>query len=77
MADGQYKIWENLARRMAQRQGLRLEKCRRRDPHAYDYETYQLVTVVGKHGIYASGFETGYGLTLVDVFEILTEEDKQ
>lgn len=37
------KIRENRLRRMAQRQGLRLEKSRRRDPRALDYGAYWLV----------------------------------
>jgi len=37
------KVRENRMRRMAQRQGLRLEKSRRRDPRAYDFGTYYLV----------------------------------
>jgi hypothetical protein len=37
------KIRENRLRRMAERQGLRLEKSRRRDPRAVDYGTYWLI----------------------------------
>jgi hypothetical protein len=37
------KVRENKLRRMAERQRLRLEKSRRRDPLAYDYGTYMLV----------------------------------
>lgn len=40
MAD---KVRENRLRRMAERQGLRLEKSRRRDPRALDYGNYWLV----------------------------------
>jgi len=36
------KVRENRLRRMAERQGLRLEKSRRRDPRALDYGTYCL-----------------------------------
>lgn len=38
-----FKVVENRARRIAQRQGLRLVKSRRRDPQAIDYGTYMLV----------------------------------
>lgn len=34
---------ENRLRRMAQRQGLRLVKNRRRDPRAIDYGNYQII----------------------------------
>jgi hypothetical protein len=37
------KVRENRLRRMAERQGLRLVKSRRRDPRAIDYGTYMLV----------------------------------
>lgn len=37
------KVRENRLRRMAQRQGLRLEKSRRRDPRALDFGGYWLV----------------------------------
>jgi hypothetical protein len=37
------KVRENRLRRMAERQGLRLEKSRRRDPRAVDYGTYRLI----------------------------------
>jgi hypothetical protein len=37
------KIRENRLRRMAERQGLRLIKSRRRDRHASGYGTYTLV----------------------------------
>lgn len=43
MTHGEYKTYENRVRREAERQGLRLEKSRRRDPRAWDYGTYQLV----------------------------------
>ena len=39
------KVRENRLRRMADRQGLRLQKSRRRDVRALDYGTYQLVDV--------------------------------
>lgn len=37
------KVYENRVRRMAERQGLRLVKSKRRDPHAIDYGKYMLV----------------------------------
>ena len=36
-----HKVWENRIRRMAARQGLRLEKSRRRDTRAVGYGTYR------------------------------------
>lgn len=37
------KVRENRLRRVAERQGLRLEKSRRRDPLALDYGTWRIV----------------------------------
>lgn len=45
MPPGKFKTYENLIRRMAKRQGLRLEKSRRRDVHALDYGAYYLIRV--------------------------------
>lgn len=36
------KVRENRVRRVAERRGLRLEKSRRRDPHAPDFGLYML-----------------------------------
>ncbi len=67
MAD---KVRENLVRRMAHRQGLRLEKSRRRDPLALDYGTYALVNA--KTGVLmASGRDSDYGLTIDQVEQLL------
>ena len=41
--DAKTKVRENRLRRMASRQGLRLEKSRQRDPIALDYGKYRLV----------------------------------
>jgi hypothetical protein len=41
--DAKTKVRENRLRRMASRQGLRLEKSRQRDAMALDYAKYSLV----------------------------------
>ncbi len=41
--DLQNKVRENRARRVAQRQALRLEKSRRRDARALDFGLYNLI----------------------------------
>ena len=67
------KVRENRLRRMADRQGLRLEKSRRRDPSALDFGTYGIVdartNAVVAHG---GNVFNGYGLSLDDVEEYLT-----
>ena len=68
---------------MAERQGLRLEKSRRRDPRALDYGTYQLIQGPAPDGenwrsraLVAGDRSTGYGLTLDAVEAHLTGEDR-
>lgn len=57
---------ENRLRRTAARRGLTLMKCRRRDPLAIGYGTYQLVD--SNNHIYAcKDNENGYGLTLDEI----------
>ena len=62
----QQKVRENRLRRAAERQGLRLEKSRRRDPRATDYGTYMLIDQE-TGGVAAYGLQSGYGLTLDDI----------
>ena len=47
MTPGQYKVYENRVRRIAQRQLLALHRTRRRDPLAHDYGTYWLTAADG------------------------------
>ena len=42
--DAKTKVRENRIRRIASRQGLRLEKSRQRNPMALDYGKYSLVS---------------------------------
>ncbi|CCH77137.1 conserved hypothetical protein [Nostocoides japonicum T1-X7] len=69
------KIRENRLRRMADRQGLRLVKSRRRDPRALDYGTYML-TDPCTNTVVAWGLQSGYGLSLDEVEARLTEDDE-
>lgn len=65
------KVRENLLRRMAHRQGLRLHKSRRRDPRAYDYGMYML-TDEDTNIIEYGDRNNGYGCTLDDIEKYLT-----
>lgn len=56
------KVRENRLRRVADRRGLRLHKCRRRDPFAVGYDGYMLVWKDGTP--YAGDDRTPYGLDL-------------
>jgi hypothetical protein len=73
MTDQEYKVLENRLRRAAARQGLRLEKSRRRDTRAYDYGTYQLVDP-HSNTLVAYGLQSGYGMNLDEVAEQLLGE---
>ncbi|MBY0287495.1 MAG: hypothetical protein K2X52_10135 [Mycobacteriaceae bacterium] len=66
MTDQEYKVLENRLRRSADRQGLRLEKSRSRDPRATDYGTYHLVDA-STSGLVAYGLQSGYGLGLDEI----------
>jgi hypothetical protein len=69
---------ETRLRRAAQRQGLRLEKSRARDPRSLTYGTYQLVNVENDTGhwrsrqLVAASTSAGYGLSLDDIERELT-----
>ena len=69
--DTDTKVRENRLRRMAERQGLRLVKSRRRDALAIDYGKYRIETA---DGVEATGFDSpmGRGLTLDEAEDRLT-----
>jgi hypothetical protein len=70
MMDTDAKVRENRLRRMAERQGLRLEKSRRRDPRAVDYGKYMLVNPT-INGVVAGIVAGRPGFDLDDVEEFL------
>jgi hypothetical protein len=72
MSEREYKTYESRLRRAAERQGLRLQKSRARDPRAVDHGTYQLVNQ-RTNSIAANGLTSGYGLGLDDVARFLFE----
>ena len=69
--DTSTKVRENRLRRMAERQGFRLVKSRRRDPLAVDFGKYRVETA---DGVEATRFAStmGWGLTLDEVEHRLT-----
>ena len=66
-------VREKRLRRAADRQGLRLERSRRRDPRALGFGTYRLVDA-RTGGVVAAGTADGFGLTLDQVEQHLTGE---
>lgn len=71
--DQETKTRETRLRRMAERQGLRMIKSRRRDPRALGYGTYALVDANTNHLI-AGNDSTGYGLDLDQIETALTRD---
>lgn len=65
MSEGEFKIYENRLRRMARRQELQLQKSWRKDTHAYDYKTYQLVNAIGD--VWLGDSVRGFGLTITEI----------
>jgi hypothetical protein len=71
----EYKVLENRLRRAADRQGLRLEKSRARDPHAVDHGTYQFVDQRNNSVVKQDrNLPRGFGLDLHDVARFLFED---
>jgi hypothetical protein len=70
-----HKVRENRLRRMAERQGWRLEKSRRRDRRALDYGRFYLVTAPNNtsYRSVVGQLDNGrHGMTLDDVEAFLT-----
>jgi hypothetical protein len=65
------QVRENRLRRMADRQGLRLEKSRRRDPQALTFGTYRLVDLFTR-ALVLGDVNHSYGLDLDEVEKYLT-----
>lgn len=57
---------------MAERQGVKLEKSRRRDPHALDYGTYRLIEPSNNTIVSYAGW-CDYGLSLDEIEAALNE----
>lgn len=68
----EHKVRENRLRRAAERQGLKLEKSRRRDPRAIDFGTYRLVDMRTNAVTVHSG-PSDYGMSLEDIERALNE----
>jgi hypothetical protein len=69
MSPVEFKVAENRARRMAQRQRLLLVKNRRNDPLAADYRTYMLVDP-------ETNVAVAYGYKLGDIYRVLAGDRK-
>ena len=69
------KVRENRLRRMAHRQGFKLQRSPRRDTDAIDYGLYALTTQDGGRGtIHPRGPISIFALDLDDVEEYLNQE---
>lgn len=74
-AEQSEKVRENRVRRMAERQGLRLVKSRRRDPRATDYGNYMLVSMTSYEVVAGAGSLGRPQWTLYDVERYLRGGD--
>jgi hypothetical protein len=68
--DSAAKVIENRLRRMAERQGYRLEKSHRRDPRAIGFERYMLVDPA-TNAVIIGGSPFAYSATLDEIAEFL------
>ena len=66
------KVYENRLRQIAERQGLRLIKSRRRDPRALDYGGWRIVDT-RSNGVVAGNLRDG-GMTLAEVAAYLQDD---
>ena len=69
------KVLENRFRRMADRQGYKLTKIRRRDPLAYDYGKYLLIEK-NTNGALTNSNRSGNHLSLEEVEVLLSRRKK-
>ncbi|OHV67896.1 hypothetical protein LCM4576_23550 [Mesorhizobium sp. LCM 4576] len=69
--DQEMKVKENRLRRMAERQGLRLEKSKRRDPRAVDFGGYMLIDTQ-TNGVVCGSGAFPYSADLDEVERYLT-----
>jgi hypothetical protein len=67
------KVKENRLRRIAERRGMRLEKSRRRDPKAPDFEGFMLIDA-RKNYVIVGGEPFAYSASLEDVEKWLDDQ---
>ena len=65
--DAEQKVREAKLRRMAERQGLHLQRSRRRDRLALDYDGYQLIDPRSNALVFGELARHGFGATLDDI----------
>ena len=77
MRDNKIKVRENRLRRMADRQGLKLQRSPRRDTRALDYGLYALTTYGGAAGtVHPQGPISIFTLDLDEVEQYLVEDGR-
>jgi hypothetical protein len=70
------KVAENKVRRAAERQGLLLQKSRRRDPRAIDYGGYMLVDQEKNFAVFGA-HPNAYSASLEEVADFLKSPKKK
>jgi len=69
------KVRENRLRRMAERQGLVLQKSRRRDPRAVDFGRYWLIDPYDSNALVA-GDQWGWDLDDIETYLLADPDDR-
>ena len=72
---GSDKVRENRLRRMAERQGLEIQKSRRRDPRAIDYDRWLIIDARTNAVVAGTEGTPRHGMTLDAVEAYLTGDE--
>ena len=74
MRDQKIKVRENRLRRMADRQGLKLQRSPRRDTHAHDYDLYALTYIDSGGTMHPEGPISIFAIDLDEVEQYLVSD---
>lgn len=74
LSDRELRVLEQRARRVAERQGLQLQRSRRRDPNAIDFGRYRLIDPRLNAVVHGAG-NFDYELDLQGVVEFLLDRN--
>lgn len=72
LSDREFKVLEQRARRVAQRQGLTLSRSKRRDPHAPDFGLYHLLD--DKNLVVAGATPWAHSMNLAEIVDFLLDD---
>jgi hypothetical protein len=73
LSDREFKVLEQRARRVAERQGLALQRSKRRDPHAPDFGLYRLVDP-NLNAVIAGARPWDFSMNLAEIVDWLLDD---